>query len=270
MINERENRFIDFVVALWASYPECYETNYGVWTENYDGEEGFFSIVLRTLIWNDPKSEKLYERIGGFMGVKKELSDTNSTKFQEWFRNEIEGIVIGGGERGAHRRPYHKKWTPRTVYEYLDLVKGGQLEFVKGKNFDQLYNKLKSIHGMGCLTAFDILQRLYRTSHSYISIYPERFYLTGGGVKRGLKKLYGDDLTKTELSKKGQSLADKIREKVDIPEDLFYFELETILCIYQKDKGNANSNGLLEDKIQPDRFAELYANEYCRNKVKGC
>lgn len=268
MINERENRFIDFVGALWESYPECYETNYDVWTESYDGEDGFFSIVLRTLIWNDRESKKLFERVGGYEGVKRKLSSVTPTRLKEWFGDELNNILIGGGERGAHRRPYHKRRTPNALFEYLHLVKGGQLEFVRGKKFNQLYEELKGIHNIGCLTSFDILQRLYRTSHRYIAVFPERFYLTGGGVKRGLKKLYGDDLTKTELSKKGQGLADKIQIKMEIPRDLFYFELENILCIYQKDKGNANSDGLLEGRIQYGKFADLYAKEYCRSKGK--
>jgi len=273
----QEERFISFFIALWKNHRQCFKGKTDTWTEKYEGEDGILAVVQRTLIWNDCEAEKLFSRVGRMAGLKLKLQEykTDRVGFDEWLWDEVKEIPFGGGNKGAHRDNRHRKHFPRALREYLELTKEGQLAFYKDKSFSDLNRELH-IFSFGALTRFDLLQRLYTSKHHYVTSSPQRFYLTGGGVKEGLKKIYSNTKpTKALLTGLGQKLYDKIREKMNqenvaYEENLLYFSLEDVLCIYQKDRGDMISDDLLDGKITPEIFAHKYAEKYCISKRVNC
>src|SRR4030042_897732 len=113
-MSDREERFIKFLKFLWEEHPECFQNE--SWTEKFSGEEWFFSVFLRTIIWNDPESEKLYKQIDGLLGTLKKYKTLPPTKFEEWFNEEQHSIKVGGKDQGgAHRKLFHRKDNPKAL-----------------------------------------------------------------------------------------------------------------------------------------------------------
>jgi len=267
-MNLKEERFIDFVKHLWENHPECFITN--PWTEKLDGEEWFFAVFLRTLIWNDPKSEELFRKIGGFNETQKKYYSLTPSEFEKWFNKQQGGILVGGrDQRGAHRKMCHKDDNPKALRIYLEKTEKYQHEFIKGKSFEQLYHEIKSIPSIGKLLTFDILSRLIQTKHNYLNVYPSKAYETGRGPTEGLKAIYGENLSKRKRVELYQELGEKIKAVTDISPRIFWFVLEDILCIYRKDKIKEKSLEMLSGELNPTNFSHLYAEKFC-NGVQGC
>jgi len=268
-MSEHEQRFIDFFVALWNNHPECFKINYDAWTEKIpDDEDWVFSVVLRTLIWNDKEAERLFHKIGGYAGVKNWLAKSK-LELKSFLKEEADKINFGDGQEGAHRDNRHREPFPRTLIEYLEKMGRSQKKFINGKNFDTLYHGIMIYYSKD-LTSWDILERLYWSKRAYhLEVHPEKFYLTGGGERDGLKKIYSlknVNVGGEKLIKLGEELTGKIRKRIKISEDILRYKLEDILCIYQKDRNDVKSENLLENKISPESFADKYTEEYCKSK----
>lgn len=268
-MNLREKRFVEFVDFLYRQYPHCFEYNHNTWTEECDGEDGIFAVYVRTLVWNETASKKVFQQeFGGFEKVKNRFIDSDPENFDAWVNDTIRDIEFGADCRGSHRDNRHKKHTARALRDYLNLVNGSQIRFFKSAvSFNTLYGKIKAIHSFGSLTTVDFLERLYRSKHMFIKVYPKRFYLTGGGVQRGLLKIYFGS-RKIELETKGDILLKRILEKASIPRQIAFFEIESILCISQKSKTRAYFEKLLDGEIDPHDFAQIYADRYFHKDLR--
>lgn len=263
-LNLRETRFVEFVDFLYRQYPQCFEYYHNTWTEKYDGEDGIFAIFIRTLIWNETASKRIYQqKLDGFEKAKNRFLDSNLNEFDTWVDEIIRDIKFGADGKGSHRDNRHKKHTARALRDYFNLMKDSQIEFLRSTNsFDNLFHEIKGIFSLGSLTTIDFLERLYRSRHRFIQVYPERFYLTGGGVRRGLVRVY-PRLRQNELEAKGDRLLRKILEETNIPKHTAFFEVESILCISQKNRTKNTFEELLNGEIAPQDFARLYAENYC-------
>jgi hypothetical protein len=261
-MSQKEENFIKFFKFLWEKHPECFVKN--PWTDKLEGEEWAFAVLLRNIIWNDPKSEKLYEEIGGYKNTLNRFHEKTQSNFEEWFRKQQKPIQIGGkDQRGAHRKACHKDDNPHALWRYLNLTKEGQITFFTGKSFDELYRSVKSIPSIGELLTFDILGRWTQTRHDYLKVYPTKPYWTGGGPKRGLKAIYGEDTSKSELLYNWEKLGGKIKAVTEISCKDIWYELENILCIYWKEKIRDHSGEMLSGELDPSKFADIYAKIFC-------
>lgn len=267
-MSQKEENFIYFISNLWEKHPECFTSN--PWTDRLEGEEWAFSVFLRTIIWNDPESIKLYKKIQGYKGTLEKYRTLSPSQFEEWFNEQQSSILIGGkNQGGAHRKQFHKKDNPRALRKYLDKTSIGQINFFMGKSFDQLYQEIIQIPSIGKLLSFDILSRLVQTRHNYLELKPLKAYETGGGPIKGLQAIYCKSLSKPELMKLYQQLGEKIQVVADIPPRIFWFELENILCIYQKKNIKEKSMKMLSGHLNPLKYSHLYAKEFC-SSVRGC
>lgn len=257
---ERERRFVQFIGFIYRQFPCCFKYKHDTWTEEYEKEEGIFAVFIRTLIWNEEKSEQVYSRLGGYERTQEKSLLSSPTDFDCWVNRIVEDVKFGADGRGAHRDNRHKKHTARALREYLDLVEDSQIKFFSEVgSFDTLYHEIKRIHSVGSLTAIDFLERLTRSKHQFVKVHPERFYLTGGGVKRGLSRIYGP-LSKKKLEKKGDELLKKILGETNISKQTAYFEIESVLCICQKSILGNDYETMLKGETHPLSFAETYAH----------
>lgn len=282
----REARFVKFVGSLWENHRECFSYAERPWIERItDREEKIFAIVLRTLIWNEQKEQQLIkQKLGGFTESRERFFKVREDIFKSWAEEKMKGIRFAVKENGkpwlgAHRDNRHKKCFSIALFEYMKLVDGSQAEFFENfADFNSAFEKVKNeIYGVGDLTAFDILERLYRTEDKLeakpFKHHPEEFYLTGGGVIKGLRKIQDYHISNNkELEEQGNILIEKIVEKYNIPQEIVYYEVESILCIYQKDKysNNVKSEDLLNGQIEPEEFAQIYAQKYCEDRKTTC
>lgn len=142
-------------------------------------------------------------------------------------------------------------------------MKNSQIEFLGSTiSFDNLFHEIKRIFSIGSLTTIDFLERLYRSKYRFIRVYPNRFYLTGGGVLRTLRRIY-PEVRKSKLESTGDRLLRKILENTNIPEHIAFFVVENILCISQKHETRKAFEKLLKGEITAQGFAQLYAENYC-------
>jgi len=280
----REERFIEFVGHLWEHHRECFSYSERPWIARItDKEEKIYAIVLRSLIWNEQREQQLVQKeLGRFKGSINRFSELGEDGFKAWTREKIKCMHFAIKENGkpwsgAHRDNRHKLDFPRALFEYMQLVGRSQVRFFDNfPDFDSAFDAIKQIHSVGSLTSFDILERLYRTEEKLeaklFKHHPQRFHLTGGGVIRGLRNIYPYVRSNRELEDQGNILIEKIREKHGIPKDVVYYEMESILCIYQKDKypNNLKSEDLLNGVIKPKEFADIYAQLYCKSKQTIC
>ena len=200
-----------------------------------------------------------------FDGVK---SRSNQSNFHGWAQGLVDKVIIGPN-LGDHRKEYRNKRNfAKTLKSYLDIVGSSQTEFFNSIiSFNEAYNKVIKIHDAGPLFCIDFLERLYRSYHNYINYYPKEFYVTGKGVRNGIKKLYSNDNLKGEkLKKKGDYILQKIIDDNIVIKNIAYFELETILCCYRKRSIRDKAIKYLEGKITTSKFANLYAKHFCKSK----
>ena len=248
-----------------------------------DKEEKIYAIVLRSLIWNERKDQQLVQKeFGGFNGTLNRILELGEDGFKVWTKEKIKDMnfaVKKGGKHwsGAHRDNRHKPGFPRALFEYMQLVDRSQVRFFdKFSDFDSAFGAIKQIHSVGNLTSFDILERLYRTEEKLeaklFKHYPQGFYLTGTGVVSGLRKIYAHMRRNRELEEQGNILIENIREAHGIQKEVAYYEMESILCIYQKDEypNNLKSEDLLSGVIRPKEFADIYAQTYCKGNQTIC
>jgi len=280
----RDERFIKFVGSLWEHHRECFSHSERPWIAKItDKEEKIYAIFVRSLIWNEQREQQLVQKeLGKFEGTISSFSELGENDFKVWIKEKIKDLDFAIKENGrpwsgAHRDNRHKLNFPRALFEYMQLVGRSQIRFFdKFSDFDSAFDALKEIHSIGNLTSFDILQRLYRTEEKMdarlFKHHPLRFHLTGSGVARGLRKIYGHVGNNRELEEQGNILIEKIREKHDIPKEVVYYETESILCIYQKDKYlyNLKSEDLLNRVFKPKEFADIYAQTYCKGNQTIC
>jgi len=258
---EPEERFLDFVGYLYQNCPRCFEYNHITWTEKYNGEDGVFAVVLRTLIWNEDRSEKVFEGFGGFSRAL-DLYRTNRAKFESWVNAKVQDIDFGFDGKGSHRDNRHKPPFARALREYLELVGNSRQGFLASLDtFDSPFHKLDQIYSIGPLTSFDICERLVRSNHGFFRVYPLNFHMTGGGVKRGLTMIFPNTSRIKQLETKGDELLLKLISEKKIPQEIACFELESIVCICQKPNLKKFFEDLLEGRIEPYEFAKYYSNK---------
>jgi hypothetical protein len=264
-----EQNFVEFFKALYEKHPQCFKTDYNVWTEKYQDEDWFAAVYIRTIMCNDNESEKLFLDLGKYNGMKKKFTNKSEEEFKKWFDAKADGIVVGGGVRGAHRPRYFNRHNSRGLYEYIKMTYPSQKTFFMSKSYDETRTALiKKIYYVGPLTAFDIQNRLLLSKHKYIENFPEKAYNTGGGPFRGLKLIYGD-LKNRQLMEKYHHLGKKIQSSVRIEPEVFWSELEDIICIYQKSDIINDSKQMLSGSLAPETLAQKYAHLYCK-KTKKC
>jgi len=272
-MSEKEDKFVKFVVTLWNDYNYCFSTTYSAWTEKYDKDDWAFGVFLRTMIWNDEQSHPFFLQNGKYAGFKKKYLE-NPSGFEKWVEEQINDIKIGGkNQRGAHRKEaFTKRYFSKAMKQYFDMIDSSTpLEFIKGKPFDDLHTKFMKIKSIRYLTAFDILERLFRSKHGYYNDYPHQFYRTGGGAKRGLELIYNrEGITDTEWEELGQEIANKIKENANIPDNILYFEVESILCMIQKDNVKMKTIDFLACELTIEKYAKLYADLNCKSKKPKC
>ena len=263
-MNLRETRFIEFIGFLHRQFPQCFEFNHNTWTEEYDGEDGIFAIFIRTLSWNETASKRIYQKeLDGFERARNKFLNNSLNEFDIWINEIIKDIEFGADGNGSHRDNKHKKHTARALRDYFNLVKNSQIEFLGSTiSFDNLFHEIKRIFSIGSLTTIDFLERLYRSKYRFIRVYPNRFYLTGGGVLRTLRRIY-PEVRKSKLESTGDRLLRKILENTNIPEHIAFFVVENILCISQKHETRKAFEKLLKGEITAQGFAQLYAENYC-------
>lgn len=256
---EREKRFVNFVGILFELYPYCFDYDHDTWTEEYGGEDGILAVYIRTLVWNEKASKQVFQQLGGYEQVQKRLLESNRKDFDAWVDGLVQRVAFGDDWGGSHRDNRHKKHTARALREYLNLVERSQVRFFrKVDSFDALFNEVRGIYSIGSLTAIDFLERLIRSKHHFVKTHPPRFYLTGGGVRRGLLMIYSDSREK-KLQERGDELLEKIFTETNIPRDIAYFEIESILCICQKNQLRNHYVKMLKGEIRAGRFAKMYA-----------
>jgi hypothetical protein len=285
----REDRFIEFVGSLWNNHREGFEFSERPWIEEItDPEERIFAIVFRTFIWNERKEQELVQDIfGGFRGTRDKFLE-GQEGFEDFVKREIDKrinfAVKENGQlwKGAHRNNRHKPHFPRTLFDYMYQVRDSQFKFFgKYENYDDAFTDLicddpNTIYYCNRLTIFDILQRLYVTyekeTDKLFKYHPKKFYCTGGGVKNGLAKIYEIEENIKTCDKFGEELMNKIFSKYDIPEEIAYYKVEDILCLYQKDDftNDEKCEDLLNGKFKPEEFADIYAERYCGKKEPRC
>lgn len=259
---EREKRFVNFVGTLFELYPQCFGYDHDIWTEQCGGEDGVLAVYIRTLIWNEAASKQVFQQLGGYVQLQKRLLKSNRKDFDAWVDGLVQGVAFGGDGGGSHRDNRHKKHTARALREYLNLTERSQVRFFGNINsFDALFNQVRGIFSIGSLTAIDFLERLIRSKHHFVKVHPDRFYLTGGGVRRSLLMIYSGSREK-ELQERGNKLLKKISTETNIPRDIAYFEIESILCICQKNRLRNNYVKMLKGEIRANRFAKMYARAY--------
>lgn len=280
----REDRFVEFVGNLWKNHRKCFRYSERPWIRKITNrEEKIFAIVLRTLICNEQCEQQLVQKeFGAFRETRKKFLELGEDGFKDWTKEKIKSIPFGIDEngkpwRGAHRDNRHKPDFPRALSEYMQLVGRSQIQFFdRFSDFDSAFKEIKHIHSLGNLTSFDILERLYRTEENLeakpFQYHPERFYLTGGGVSRGLRKIYAYMSSNRELEEQGNILVHKIIEEFDVAKEIVYYEVENTLCIYQKDKypNYIKSEHLLNGCFKPKEFADIYAQKYCKSNKTVC
>jgi len=269
----REDKFVDFVAYLYDKYPECFDFKSDVWTEKYNGEDGIFAVFIRTLVCNDKQSESVFKDLGKFDGAEKQLRMQDQADFDNLVNDIIAGVVIGPN-RGDHRKGYRsKRYFPRTLREYLEMVRDSQVAwFNHFCSFDEAFNKLQEIHDAGPLFAFDLLERLCRSKNHFFKFHPEQFYCTGSGECQGVRNIYVDDLSKKEIEEKGNRLINKILKKSNIPKKIAYFEVESILCIYQKKEIREAADEFLKCRLTVEQFTNEYAKSIRQSSIprQGC
>jgi len=265
----REERFIEFVGFLYEKHPECFEYCHCTWTEKYTGEDGVFAVLVRTLMWNEKESKKVFENeFKAYQRVRSRFLDTDPESFDDWVNEIIHDIKFGADGEGAHRDNRHKQYTGRAIHEYLELMGDSQDRFLRSANsFDTLFTNVKKIFSIGRLTAFDFLERLYRSKHKHISVYPLKYYRTGGGAEKGLMMIY-PRLENGELEKKGTELLQRILDRTSINREIAFFEIESILCICQKRERCKDLEKMLSGEIATETFAESYARMNCLGQTK--
>lgn len=255
-MNDKESKFIKLANHLYKNNWIHFTKLDPGWTNSYKGEDQIFAIIIRTLICNDNNSELFFRDINRYQGVKNHY--TSKIELEEFLREKLTKYSIGTG-KGSHRDNRHKSSTPRSIREYLDLTELNQNKFlVNIDNFHDLMTKLKKVHGIGPLTAFDISKRLYESG--LISHLPQRFYLTGTGEIKGILELYPEVKIKKKLQQMGNQLMEKILEQTNIPVEVAYYGFEDLLCIYQKDK---RYKKFLECKISVEQFFLYLLNKKC-------
>lgn len=262
-MNDRESKFIELANYLYKNdWVHFTRLDLG-WTRSYKGEEQIFAIIIRTLICNDNHSVKFFRDIDGFHGMMKYY--TSQTDLEELLKDKLSKYSLGTG-KGSHRDNRHKPSTPRTIKEYLDLTESYQKQFLDDiKNFHDLMIKIQKVHGIGPLTAFDISKRLFEAD--LISYLPQRFYLTGTGEVRGIQELYPEVNEKRQLQQMGNRLMEKILAQTNIPEEVAYYGIEDLLCIYQKDK---RFKKFLECTISVEDFTSYLLNKKCIRERGVC
>jgi hypothetical protein len=263
-----EQNFGLFFKSLYEKHSRCFKTDYNVWTEKYHDEDWFLAVFLRTIICNDNESEKLFLKLGKHEGVMKKF-ELSEDEFKKWFDDKANGIVVGGGVPGAHRPAHFKPHNSRALFEYIEMTNPSQKAFFMNKSsYDQIRDSLFSIHSVKKLTSFDIQNRLFITKHKHIEVFPEKAYDTGRGPRRGLELIYSD-LDDNNYMEKYNQLGRKIQNRISIKPEIFWSELEDIICIYQKPKTRKDAIKMLAGSLSPEAFADIYARINC-NKIKTC
>lgn len=265
----RERRFIEFISGLYTKHPECFDYDHSTWTERYAGEDGIFAVYIRTLMWNETESRRIFQdEFGGYEKARNRFLDIRERKFDDWVNKIMLNIKFGADGPGAHRDNRHKKHAPRALRDYFNLMKGSQIRFFNSSaSFDALFNRLKTIHSLGDLTAFDILERLKASKHHFIKVYPEKYYKTGGGVERSLQTIYQESKN-CDLEKYGNELLQRIFDRTHINPEIAFFSVESILCLCQKKDTYGDYEKLLSGEETPEAFAEIYARTHCLDREK--
>lgn len=262
-LNERALRFLGLAEYLYRNDWVHFSLQGGDWTDELEGEEKVFGIFIRTMICNDSESKKLYDAIGGFGGVKSRFDHGNDV--ETWLANKLADISMGSG-KGSHRDNRHKRWTPRGIKEYLELVGGSQIDcFSRVDGYNELFNTIDFVYSCGPLTAFDLAKRLYESG--VVPHVPDRFYLTGTGEVSGIKALFPEVNSDDELVVLGNLLTGRMME-AGIPESVVHYGLEDLLCIYQKDNRYME---FLEGNISAEDYASAIMGKNCiRERGIGC
>jgi len=264
MLNARAMRFVELAEYLYRNNWIHFQLQGGGWTEELEGEEKIFGIIIRTLLCNDSESKQFYDDVGKYSSVKSRYNSGND--IIPWLDSKLARRKMGSG-KGSHRDGRHKQWTSRGIKEYLDLTRDGQQEFFANlQGYNELFNRIHSLYSCGPLRAFDIGKSMYESG--VFAFYPDRFYLTGSGEVKGLKTIFPDANSDEELVWMGDALTSAILQRTNMPEEIVHFGVEDLLCIYQKKRGYLDFlNG---DKFDVN-FAEDLLGENCvRERGIGC
>ena len=70
MLNDRVLRFLELAEFLHRNNWIHFQLQGGGWTEELEGEEKIFGILIRTFLCNDSESKLFYKDIGNYSGVK--------------------------------------------------------------------------------------------------------------------------------------------------------------------------------------------------------
>jgi len=264
ILNARALRFVELAEYLHRNNWIHFQLQGGGWTEELEGEEKVFGIIIRTLLCNDSESKQFYDDLGNYSGVKSRYNSGDDVI--PWLDLKLARRKMGSG-KGSHRDGRHKQWTAQGIKEYLDLTRDGQQEyFSKLQGYTELFNGIHSLCGCGPLTAFDVAKSMYESGvFAYI---PDRFYLTGSGEVKGLKTLFPDANSDEELVRMGDALTSAILQRTGMLEEIVHYGVEDLLCIYQK-KGNYLD--FLDGNEFDVYFAEDLLGKNCfRERGIGC
>ena len=66
MLNARALRFVELAEYLHRNNWVHFQLQGGGWTEELEGEEKVFGIIIRTLLCNDSESKQFYDDVGKF------------------------------------------------------------------------------------------------------------------------------------------------------------------------------------------------------------
>jgi len=262
-LNERALRFLELAEYLYGNGWVHFRLQDGGWTDELEGEEMVYGIFIRTMICNDSESKKFFDAIGGFRGVKSRFD--REYDVEAWLADELKDVSMGSG-KGSHRDNRHKRWTPRGIKEYLELVGGSQIDFLSRiDGYNELFNTIDSVYSCGPLTAFDLAKRLYESG--VVPYVPDRFYLTGTGEVSGIKALFPEINSDDELVALGNLLTYRMME-AGIPERVVHYGLEDLLCIYQKDNRYME---FLEGNISAEDYTSAIMGKNCiKERGIGC
>lgn len=263
-LESRVSKFIELAEYLYRNGWVHFMLSDGNWTERLEGEERIFGIVIRTLLCNDTSSEKFFTDIGGLEGTEA-VYNNKDVDFVHWLSVKLKNYKMGSG-KGSHRDGRHKRWTPKGIKGYLELTEFKQRTYLDNvRGYNVLFNDLVSVYSVGPLTAFDITKRFYEAG--VIEFLPDRFYLTGSGEVKGLRALFPSVKNDGEFVKKGDFLVKTIIERTGISEEVAYFGVEDLLCIYQKDK---RYEKFLKGRLSVRDYGSVLLDKNCTRERGVC
>lgn len=260
--NSRAEKFVKLAVYLYEKDWRHFKLQDGGWTDELEGEERIFGVFIRTMICNDSNAMKFFDTIGGFSGINSLI--VNGEDVETYLSKEINKISMGS-DRGSHRDNRHKRWTPRGIREYLEMVGDNQQEFLSNLLcYNDVFNAMWSLHGCGPLTAFDLCKRFFESN--MIPYLPDSFYMTGSGEISGIKAIF-PDANNEELVTGGNLIFERMLE-AGIDKKVAYFGLEDLLCIYQKNK---EYEEFLNCVITVENYASWLLDQNCiKERGIGC